>query len=63
MSVIIPCFNLGRYVGEAIASVRSQTFVDHEVVVDDGCPTSAPTPAFATSRSPVSRCAIGGVVN
>jgi GT2 family glycosyltransferase len=37
VSVVIPCFNLGAYVTEAIDSVRAQTFRDHEIiVVDDG---------------------------
>lgn len=37
VSVIIPCFNAGAFIEETIASVRSQTFKDFEViVVDDG---------------------------
>mgnify|MGYP003337977157 CR=1 FL=1 len=37
VSVIIPCFNLGRYLEEAVVSVRRQTFHDFEIiVVDDG---------------------------
>ena len=37
ISVIIPCFNLGRYLPEAIASVREQTYTDYEIIiVDDG---------------------------
>lgn len=37
VSVIIPCYNLGAYLHEALDSVRAQTFTDYDViVVDDG---------------------------
>jgi glycosyltransferase involved in cell wall biosynthesis len=37
VSVIVTCFNLGKYLPEAIDSVRAQTFRDLEIcVVDDG---------------------------
>jgi glycosyltransferase involved in cell wall biosynthesis len=39
VSVIIPCYKMGRYVGEALASVGSQTYSDWEIiVVDDAGP-------------------------
>src|SRR4029078_3405249 len=37
VSVVIPCYNQGRYLGEAIESARRQTHEAVEViVVDDG---------------------------
>jgi glycosyltransferase involved in cell wall biosynthesis len=38
-SVALPCYKVSRYVGEALESVRAQTFRDFEtIVVNDGCP-------------------------
>lgn len=37
ISVVIPCFNQGEYVAEAVESVLAQSFGDYEIiVVDDG---------------------------
>jgi glycosyltransferase involved in cell wall biosynthesis len=36
-TVVIPCFNMGMYLGEAVASVLAQTLDDVElIIVDDG---------------------------
>jgi glycosyltransferase involved in cell wall biosynthesis len=48
VSVVIPCFNYGRFLGEAIGSVLDQTYAPLEViVVDDG--SSDDTQAVARS--------------
>ena len=37
ISIIIPAYNAGPYIAEAVGSVVSQTFADWElIVVDDG---------------------------
>ena len=37
VSVVVPCYNLGPYLAEAVDSALGQTFTDLEiVVVDDG---------------------------
>ncbi len=43
VSVIIPCFNLGRYVEEAVWSVLGQTWRDLEVIVVEGGSTDPET--------------------
>ncbi|MGQ9918938.1 MAG: glycosyltransferase [Bryobacteraceae bacterium] len=43
VSVVIPCFNLGRYVEEAVWSVLRQTWRDLEVIVVEGGSTEPET--------------------
>ncbi|MGO4390457.1 glycosyltransferase [Variovorax sp. M-6] len=58
VSVVIPCFNYGHLVEEAIESVFAQTFVDLEIIVVEGGSTSAESRALlaaATSKADPSR--------
>jgi glycosyltransferase involved in cell wall biosynthesis/SAM-dependent methyltransferase len=41
VSIVIPCFNYGRFLTEAVDSVLSQTFTDLEVIIVEGGSTSA----------------------
>ncbi|MBD2139542.1 glycosyltransferase [Anabaena sp. FACHB-1237] len=43
VSVIIPCFNYGQYVEEAIDSILNQTLQDFEIIVVDGGSTDNST--------------------
>ncbi len=49
LTVIVPLFNGGRFIAEALASIRSQTVrVAQIIVVDDGSTDDGPTIAAAT---------------
>jgi glycosyltransferase involved in cell wall biosynthesis len=56
VSVIIPCYNQGEFLDEAVGSVLAQTFDDFEIiVVDDGSTEEATQAILANYRRPKTR--------
>ncbi len=56
ISVIIPCYNLGRYLDQAVDSVLAQTRDDYEIIiVNDGSTDGATNELLADYRRPRTR--------
>jgi glycosyltransferase involved in cell wall biosynthesis len=56
VSVIIPCYDLGAYLDEAVGSVLGQTYQDLEIlIVDDGSTQPATVELLAGYRRPKTR--------
>ena len=56
VSVIIPCYNLGAYLDQAVQSVLDQTYDDFEIlIIDDGSTDPATQYLFASYQRPKTR--------
>src|SRR4030066_2449234 len=56
VSVIMPCYNLGQYLNEAVESVLSQTFQDFEIIiVNDGSTDEFTNKLLANYNKPKTR--------
>ena len=52
ISVCLPTFNRARYLEQTIASIRSQTVTDFELIVSDNCSTDSTPQVAAAARDP-----------
>jgi glycosyltransferase involved in cell wall biosynthesis/peptidoglycan/xylan/chitin deacetylase (PgdA/CDA1 family) len=56
VTVVIPCYNLGAYLDQAVQSVLDQTFRDFEIIiVDDGSTDHATRQLFSSYQRPRTR--------
>ena len=39
ISIVIPMYNVEKYIGECLDSILAQTFTDYEVIAVDDCST------------------------
>ena len=56
VSVVIPCYNHGRFLGEAMASIGIPAVPTEIVVVDDGCTDDTPDVVATFETSNAFRC-------
>lgn len=51
ISIIVPVYQVEKYLNECIDSILAQTFTDFELIlVDDGSPDNCPCPVRCSSK-------------